>query len=77
MFNSSTSAAVNTVMGLMSHLSASDLKEILNDDSKFEHYASELKPVSNCVELHNYINLMINDYKIHFRIKILILKKKC
>lgn len=44
MFNSST--AVNTVMGLMSHLTASDLKEILNDDIKFEQYANELKPVS-------------------------------
>ncbi|VVC31995.1 Modifier of rudimentary, Modr [Cinara cedri] len=42
MFNSSV--AVNTVMGLMSHLNASELKEILNDDSKFEQYASELKP---------------------------------
>lgn len=45
MFNSST--AVNTVMGLMSHLPASDLKEILNDDSKFEQYANEIKPVTN------------------------------
>lgn len=45
MFNSST--AVSTVMGLMSHLTASDLKEILNDDSKFEVYANELKPVSD------------------------------
>lgn len=45
MFNSST--AVSTVMGLMSHLTSSDLKEILNDDSKFEQYANELKPVSN------------------------------
>lgn len=59
MFNSSTSTAVNTVMGLMSHLSASDLKEILNDDSKFEHYASELKPVSNCVKLVEYIIILI------------------
>jgi len=42
MFNSST--AVNTVMGLMSHLTAPELKEILNDDSKFEQYANELKP---------------------------------
>ncbi|XP_022170671.1 vacuolar protein sorting-associated protein 37B [Myzus persicae] len=42
MFNSST--AVSSVMGLMSHLTASDLKEILNDDSKFEIYAKELKP---------------------------------
>lgn len=47
MFNSTT--AVNTVMGLMSHLTASDLKEILNDDSKFEQYANELRPVSNYV----------------------------
>lgn len=45
MFNNST--AINTVMGLMSHLSSSELKEILNDDSKFEQYAKELKPVSN------------------------------
>jgi len=45
MFNSST--AVNTVMGLMSHLTAPELKEILNDDSKFEQYANELKPVSH------------------------------
>ncbi|XP_060840560.1 vacuolar protein sorting-associated protein 37B [Rhopalosiphum padi] len=42
MYNSST--AVSSVMGLMSHLTASDLKEILNDDSKFEIYAKELKP---------------------------------
>ncbi|XP_015369997.1 PREDICTED: vacuolar protein sorting-associated protein 37B [Diuraphis noxia] len=42
MFNNST--AVSSVMGLMSHLTASDLKEILNDDSKFEMYAKELKP---------------------------------
>lgn len=45
MYNSST--AINTVMGLMSHLNASDLKEILNDDCKFEQYANELKPVSS------------------------------
>jgi hypothetical protein len=45
MYNSST--AVSSVMGLMSHLTASDLKEILNDDSKFEIYAKELKLVSN------------------------------
>lgn len=44
MFNSSV--AVNTVMGLMSHLDASELKEILNDENKFEQYAIELKPVS-------------------------------
>lgn len=52
MFNNST-AAVNTVMGLMSHLNASDLKEILNDDHKFEQYANELKLVSNFI-LNNY-----------------------
>lgn len=46
MYNSSVS--VNTVMGLMSHLSASELKEILNNDEKFERYAEELKPVSYC-----------------------------
>ncbi|XP_050428890.1 vacuolar protein sorting-associated protein 37B [Adelges cooleyi] len=39
----SNSAAVNSVMGLMSHLTASELREILNDDTKFEHYANELK----------------------------------
>lgn len=49
MFNSST--AINTVMGLMSHLTASDLKEILNDDNKFEQYANELKMVSNYVTI--------------------------
>jgi len=42
MFNNST--VVNTVMGLMSHLPSSELKEILNDDSKFEQYVKELKP---------------------------------
>lgn len=51
MFNSPT--AVNTVMGLMSHLNASELKEVLNDDEKFEQYAKELKTVSNVVE-NNY-----------------------
>lgn len=49
MFNGST--AVNTVMGLMSHLTAPELKEILNDDSKFEQYANELKPVSNTLRM--------------------------
>lgn len=54
MFSSST--AVNTVMGLMSHLNASDLKEILNDDQKFEQYANELKTVSNFI-INNYWHL--------------------
>jgi len=51
MFNST--AAINTVMGLMSHLNSTDLKEILNDDNKFEQYAKELQSVSNC--LKNFI----------------------
>lgn len=61
MFNST--AAVNTVMGLMSHLTDSDLRDILNDDSKFEQYANELKPVRNfTIKIHNcycYVNTCI------------------
>lgn len=44
MFNNT--ASVNTVMGLVSHLSGAELKEILNNEEKFEQYAKELKPVS-------------------------------
>lgn len=54
MFNT---AAVNTVMGLMSHLTDSDLRDILNDDSKFEQFANELKPVRNS---------MIKNYNCHY-----------
>lgn len=54
-------AAVNTVMGLMSHLPGSELKEILNNEEKFEQYAKELKPVSDCYlpMLPNYFYLIV------------------
>lgn len=65
MYNSVVS--VNTVMGLMSHLSASELKEILNNDEKFEQYAEELKPVSyydwNQLFLFDNYELPNNIYK--------------
>ncbi|XP_050537234.1 vacuolar protein sorting-associated protein 37B [Daktulosphaira vitifoliae] len=40
---SSSNTAVNSVMGLMSHLTPSELREILNDEEKFEQYAKEIK----------------------------------
>ena len=41
---------LSSAMGLLAHLNIEELKEILNDDTKFENMIKDVKQVQKCIQ---------------------------